>query len=116
LQAYKRKCSNHKDREACYCNLELILEYKEDEWYIESACLTHMIGDQNKFVSLKRKIGNVVFGDNSFVKILGKGALYLGSEHVKTEIFLLVEDLKRNILSVSKMYDQWYNILFDSWK
>jgi hypothetical protein len=48
-------------------------ECKEEyEWYIDSGCSSHMTGDQNKFVILKKKGGNVAFGDKSSTKILGK--------------------------------------------
>jgi hypothetical protein len=75
-----------------------------------------MIGDQRKFVSLKKKGGNVAFGDDSSTKILGKGTVNIGSENVKARKFLLVEDLKHNLLSVSKMCDQGYTLTFDSRK
>jgi hypothetical protein len=65
---------------------------------------------------LKNKGGNVVFGDDSSTKILGKGTVNLGSENVKAGKFLLVEDLKHNILTVSKMCDQGYTLVFDSRK
>jgi hypothetical protein len=42
-----------------------------------------MTRDQRKFVSLKKKGGNVAFGDDSSTKILGKGTLKLESENVK---------------------------------
>ena len=43
-----------------------------------------MIGDQKDFVSLKKgKSGSVAFGSESFVKILGKGAMNLGREKLK---------------------------------
>jgi hypothetical protein len=44
---------------------------EEDEWYIDIGCSSHMTGDQDKFISLKRKGGNVSFEDDSFAKILG---------------------------------------------
>jgi hypothetical protein len=75
-----------------------------------------MTGDQRKFVSLKKKGGNVAFGDDSSTKILGKGTINLGSENVKAGKFLLVEDLKHNLLSVSKICDQGYTLTFDSRK
>jgi hypothetical protein len=74
-----------------------------------------MTGDQNKFISLKkRKSGRVAFGNDSSVKILGKGVASLGSENVKATNVLLVEDLKHNLLSVIKICDQGYNLKFDS--
>jgi hypothetical protein len=37
-----------------------------------------MTGDQDKFIILKRKGGNVAFGDDSSAKILGEGVVELG--------------------------------------
>jgi hypothetical protein len=108
---WKRKENPNKEN----CRLALIVEDKEDEWYIDSGCSTHMTGDQNKFISLKKgKSGRVAFGNDSSIKILGKGVVSLGSENVKAENVLLVEELKHNLLSVSKICDQGYNLKFDS--
>jgi hypothetical protein len=71
-------------------------------------------GDQDKFINLKRKGGNVAFGDDSSTKIIGKGVVEIGSKNVKENNVLLVEDLKNNLLSVSKMCDQGYTLTFDS--
>jgi hypothetical protein len=73
-----------------------------------------MTRDQRKFVILKKKGGNVAFGDDSSTKILGKGTVNLGSENVKAGKVLLVEDLKHNLLSVRKICDQGYTLTFDS--
>jgi hypothetical protein len=75
-----------------------------------------MTRDQIKFVSLKKKGGNVAFGDDSSTKILGKGTVKLGSENVKSRKVLLVEHLKNNILSVNEICDQGYTLTFDSRK
>jgi hypothetical protein len=75
---------------------------EEDKWYIDSGCSSHMTGDQDKFISLKRKGGNVAFGDDSSAKILGEGVVELGRKNVKEKNVLLVEDLNHNLLSVSK--------------
>ena len=62
------------------CRL-LISKDKENEWYIDSGCSTHMAREQNKFISLKKgKSGSVAFGNDSSIKILGKGVVNLGSE------------------------------------
>jgi hypothetical protein len=75
-----------------------------------------MTGDQRKFVNLKKKGGNVSFGDDSYTKILGKGTVNLGSENVKEGKVILVEYLKHNLPSVSKICDQGYTLTFDSLK
>jgi hypothetical protein len=108
---WKRKENPNKED----CRLALITEDKEDEWYIDNGCSTHMTGDQNKFINLKKgKSGRVAFGNDSSIKILGKGVVSLGSENVKAKNVLLVEELKHNLLSVSKICDQGYNLKFDS--
>jgi hypothetical protein len=100
------------------CRIELTAEEckEEDEWYIDSGCSSHMTRDQDKFISLKRKGGNVAFGDDSSAKILGEGVVELGKKNVKEKNDLLVEDLNHNLLSVSKMCDQGYTLTFDSRK
>jgi hypothetical protein len=75
-----------------------------------------MIGDQDNFIILKRKGGNVTFGDDSSTKILGEGVVELERKNVKANNVLLVEDLKHNLFSVSKMCDQGYTLTFDSRK
>jgi hypothetical protein len=75
-----------------------------------------MTGDQKKFIRLNKKGGSVVFGDDSSVKILGKGLVNIGGENVKEENVLPVEDMNHNLLSVSKLCDKGYTLKFDSRK
>jgi hypothetical protein len=49
-----------------------------------------MTEDQDKFISLKRKGGNVAFGDDSSTKTLGEGVVELGRKNVKEKNVLLV--------------------------
>ena len=129
MKIYERRCSYHKERATNYklekkdnsskeyCRLALIVEDTEDELYIDSGCSTHMTMDQNEFISLKKgKSGSVTFGNDPFVKILGKGEMNLRSEKVKATNVLLVEDLKHNLLTVNKMCDQGYTLTFNSQK
>jgi hypothetical protein len=100
------------------CQIALTAEEckEEDDWYIDSGCSSHMTGDQEKFINLKRKGGNVAFGDDSSAKILGEGVVELGRKNIKEKNVLLVEDLNHNLLSVSKLCDQGYTLTFDSRK
>jgi hypothetical protein len=111
---WKRKEITHNEN----CRIILVTKEckEEDEWFIYSGCSSHMSGDQRKFVSLNQKCGNVAFGDDSSTKILGKGTVKLGRENVKAGKFLLVEYLKHNLLSVNKICDQGYTLMFDSRK
>jgi hypothetical protein len=98
------------------CRIALTTEEckEEYEWYIDNGCYSHMTGDQDKFISLKKKGGNVTFGYDSSAKIIGKGVVEIGRKNGKENNVLLVEDLKHNLLSVRKMCDQGYTLTFDS--
>ena len=75
-----------------------------------------MTGDPNKLISLKiNKKGKFTFGDNLSSKIIGKGIVAL-RDKMKAEIFLLVNNLKPNLLSVSQTCDQGQICIFDSKK
>jgi hypothetical protein len=58
--------------------------------------------------------GSVTFGDNVYARIVGKGIVSLDDGKTKTQNVLYVEGLKHNLLSVSQMCDQGYNLTFHS--
>jgi hypothetical protein len=74
-----------------------------------------MIGDKDKFLSIsKRKIGNVTFGNDEPGKIKGKGMVILSNGKGKTQDVLLLDGLKHNFLSVSRMCDRGCEVMFTS--
>jgi hypothetical protein len=73
-----------------------------------------MIGDRTKFITLKKNEGSVTFGDNVLQMIIGKGTLSLDNGRYKVEKVPCVEELKKNLLSVSYMCDQGHTHTFDS--
>jgi hypothetical protein len=76
-----------------------------------------MTGDRDRFLTLrKERDGSVSFGNDDSAKIIGKGIVKIGNTNTNEENVLLVEDLKHNILSVSKMCDQGHKVTFDSQK
>ena len=77
--------------------------------YLHSGCSTHMSGDKSQFVTLKpKKNGYVTFGDNNKGKIIG--IWKVGKEPLPTiENVLLVEGLRRNLLS--NFLIMWYELL-----
>ena len=99
------------------CKVALYAKDKRSQWYVDSGFSKHMTGDQDKFLSLKRKEKwSVTFGDNVSAKILGKGTVSLRNNKAKEENFLLLENLKPNLLSVSQKCDQGHILIFDSQK
>jgi hypothetical protein len=106
---------NQEDPKKEECGIEMFAQDKGSQWFIDSGCSKYTIGDQNKFLILKEEEGgNITFGHNSFARIVGKGIVSIYNGKTKTHNVLYVEGLKQNILSVSQMYDQGYNLTFHS--
>jgi hypothetical protein len=85
--------------------------------YVDNDCSKHMIGDKNVFLTLKKeRDGSVSFENDNSTKIIGRGTIKLGSKDAKARNFLLVEDMKPNLLSVSQVCDQGHKLLFESKK
>ena len=79
------------------CSLALCATKKQNLWHVNSGCSKHVIGDPNKFISLKRnQKGKVTFGNNLSSKIIGKGTVAI-RDKMKAENVLLVKNLKPNL-------------------
>ena len=48
---------------------------KQNLRHLDSGCSKHMIGDPNKFITLKDNKGKVNFGENLSSKIIVKGTI-----------------------------------------
>lgn len=73
-----------------------------------------MIGDKYKFFHLEDYDGGFMkFGDNSGIHIRGKGTLLLKNDIPIHDVYY-VEGLKHNLLSVSQICDNGYNVSFNS--
>jgi hypothetical protein len=73
-----------------------------------------MTGDKYKFLTLrKEKNGSVSFRNDNSSKIIGEDTVQIGNKNEKAQNFLLVEDMKHNLLSVSQMCDQGHKLTFD---
>jgi len=95
------------------CGIDLYTEGKENQWYIDSGCSKHMMGDKEKLQSYgaleKEKM--VSFGNDTPALIKGKGSVQL-KEKVKARNVMYVDGLKHNLLSVSHMCDQGTEVIF----
>ena len=95
--------------------ISLCATKKQDLWNIDNGCSKHMISDPTNFIKLKDNKSIVTFGDNKSSKIIGKGTTVINSK-IKAENVLLVENLKLNMISVSKTCDQRNIYIFYSEK
>src|ERR1044072_9414438 len=86
---------------------------RHQSWYLDSGCSRHMTGEKHLFQELELKAGGVVgFGGNQKDKIIGSGTIgYAKSSSIKN--ILLVEGLMHNLLSISQLADNGYDVLFN---
>ena len=84
--------------------------------YLDSGCLRHMTRAHSLFeIFESEKGGNVTFGDGSISLIKGKGTISLLGLPDITNV-LYVEGLRVNLLSISKICDQDFMVLFSKGK
>nr|ABA93908.1 retrotransposon protein, putative, unclassified [Oryza sativa Japonica Group] len=90
----------------------LVARY-ENMWIVDFGCSRHMTGDKNLFSSLKRasKTESIIFGDASTSAVLATGLVKL-NENFQLKNVALVEDLKYNLLSVSQIVDENFEVHF----
>lgn len=84
----------------------------KNNWYIDSACSHHMIGDKQVLVDLRSCADEyVTFGDEERGKVLGKGTLNVfGFPKIIDVMF--VEGLKANLINISQLCDQGLFVKF----
>src|ERR1044072_6323779 len=93
--------------------ISLTAPLRHQSWYLDSGCSRHMTGERHMFQELELKPGGVVgFGGNQKGKIIGSGTIGNGkSPSIKN--VLLVEGLMHNILSISPLADNGYDVIFN---
>nr|AAX96493.1 retrotransposon protein, putative, unclassified [Oryza sativa Japonica Group]ABA91692.1 retrotransposon protein, putative, unclassified, expressed [Oryza sativa Japonica Group] len=86
---------------------------KENVWIVDSGCSRHMTGDKNWFSSLQKasKTELIIFGDASTSAILATGLVKV-NEKFELKNVALVENLKYNLLSVSQIVDENFEVHF----
>src|SRR3954463_10074449 len=82
-------------------------------WYLDSGCSRHMTGRRSTFQDLVLKPGGEVnFGGDQKGEIIGSGTISLGNSPSITNV-LLVEELTHNLLSISQLSGNGYDMIFN---
>src|SRR4051812_15482018 len=82
-------------------------------WYLDSGCSRHMMGRRSMFQDRVLKSGEEVkFGGDQKGKIIGSRTISIGNSPSITNV-LLVEGLTHNLLSISQLSDNGYDIIFN---
>ena len=84
---------------------------ESEHWIIDSGCSHHMTGRKELFKDLKKldQRRNVNFGNNTKGRIIAEGNI--GTRPSIRDVYL-VECISYNLISVSQLTDQGYDILF----
>jgi hypothetical protein len=95
----------------------LVFEFQAGDmkniWLIDSGCLRHMTGDKGWFSSLVPVVTKryITFGDNGRGRVLSKGEIKV-SDKITLRRVALVQSLGYNLLSVSQLLDEGFEVLF----
>jgi hypothetical protein len=83
----------------------------EGFWLIDSGCSQHMTGDRRWFSSITPVMTKeyITFGDNGKGRVLSVGTVKW-SESVTLRRVSLVRSLGYNLLSVSKLFDEGFEV------
>src|ERR1051325_8146622 len=93
--------------------MSLTTKLKHQSWYLDSGCSRHMTGRKHMFESLELKAGGYIgFRGNQKGKIIGSRTIGNSSLPFITNV-LLVDGLMHNLLSISQLSDNVYDIIFN---
>jgi hypothetical protein len=82
-------------------------------WLIDSGCSRHMTGDKVWFSSLVPVVTRryIIFGDNGHGRVLSEGEMKV-SDKITLRHVALVQSLGYNLLFVSQLLDEGFEVLF----
>jgi sarcosine oxidase delta subunit len=90
--------------------------HSKDLWLLDSGCNNHMTGNKDLISCMDTSIkSEITLGDDSQVKSLGKGIVYvLSKQNQKKDIHdvYYVPNLKHNLISVGQLMEHGYDVLF----
>jgi hypothetical protein len=95
----------------------LIFEFQVGDlkniWLIDSGCSRHMTRDKGWFSSLVPMVTKryITFGDNGRGRVLSEGEIKV-SDKITLRCVSLVQSLGYNLLSVSQLLDEGFEVLF----
>lgn len=92
------------------------------DWCVDSGCTSHMCNNTESFVKMNRSFGKLNLTSTAHTEIEGKGTALMIANTIDAErVFklkntLYVPDLRTNLVSVGKVIDNGYEVIFDQMK
>jgi hypothetical protein len=92
---------------------EFLVGDMKNIWLIDSSCSRHMTGDKGWFSSLVLVVTRRynTFGDNGRRRVISEGENKV-SDNITLRCVALVQSLRYNLLSVSQLLDEGFEVLF----
>jgi len=87
-----------------------------EKWCLDSGCSSHMCKEKEKFTKMEDyKNGKLKLASNMSTDIEAKGKVEVNTEDLSLELnkTLYVPDLRTNLMSVSKITDKGYSVIFN---
>jgi hypothetical protein len=122
-QAYqlsgRANVSNHtgETSRGMFLSCHKVEEQPKDLWLLDSGCNNHMTGNKDLLSCIDSSLSfDITLGNDYLVKVQGKGTVpILTKQNVKKDINNVyhVPDLKHNLLSVGKLIEHGYKVLFE---
>ncbi|XP_019175565.1 PREDICTED: uncharacterized protein LOC109170883 [Ipomoea nil] len=112
ITPFTRQVWVRKSEVICYPTIVHTASMTEARWYFNSGCSRHMTGNVKWLMFVQPSSGSVTYGDGQKGNIVGKGILNVpGLPHM--DEVLLVSGLKANLISISQLCDQNWNVCFN---
>ncbi|VVA28354.1 PREDICTED: Retrovirus-related Pol poly from transposon, partial [Prunus dulcis] len=113
----KANCANQMEvtGNLFYANSTIAATNVTGEWYIDSGCSNHMIGNGSLLIDIRTNVvGKVQMPNGELVNVAGMGTLAIdttkGRKYIKEVMYL--PGLKENLLSVGQMDEHGYYLVF----
>ncbi|VVA23810.1 PREDICTED: Retrovirus-related Pol poly from transposon, partial [Prunus dulcis] len=113
----KANCANQMEvtGNLFYANSTIAATNVTGEWYIDSGCSNHMIGNGSLLIDIRTNVvGKVQMPNGELVNVAGMGTLAIdttkGRKYIKEVMYL--PRLKENLLSVGQMDEHSYYLVF----
>lgn len=80
-------------------------------WFLDSGCFKHMTRDKSVFTHLAEvQDERVTFGDGNSTRIVGQGTMEVPGIPKLNDV-LYLEGLKHNLINISQICDEGYDVL-----
>lgn len=102
---------------------QIVASDVEDVWCLDSGCTSHLCGDATRFIELdENETGRLKLANNATTEIRAKGTAKIATSvdgkrrNVTLNEVLHVPESRTNLLSVSKITDRGFKVVFDQEK